>query len=294
MLNKQDFIDTVPTGAGITPHDLRTAEFRRTLRGHDPTQVADLLHRAGTEIEILLTGRDELTERLQTIESADAENQKQIRDLENLLQTHERRAKQNEQVLIEKEEKIQALILEKSRVPSADSLATLTADLANAKLENQQLTTVIKNKDETLAAFKEKLKNTDQAESEHQRLSDALVGKDEAISQLKAELESSRQTPPATGILSIPDMLASALASIEDVLDTAQRFLGQEASTIIKDAELEAVAIRQTAATESHVQRKELEAATLTTEKQILEYSQFLERQMRALPSLHAQKNKNS
>ncbi len=293
-MNKQDFIDTVPTGAGITPHDLRTAEFRRTLRGHDPTQVADLLHRAGTEIEILLTERDELTERLQTIESADTENQRQIRDLENLLQTHERRTKQNEQVLTEKEEKIQALILEKSRVPSADSLATLTADLANAKLENQQLTTVIKNKDETLAAFKEKLKNTDQAESEHQRLSDALVGKDEAISQLKAELESSRQTPPATGILSIPDMLASALASVEDVLSATQQFLSQEANTIIKDAELEAAAIREAVAAESHVQRKELEAAALTAEKQMLEYSQFLERQMRALSSLHTQKNKDS
>lgn len=293
-MSKQDTSHVIATGSGVTPHDLRNANFRRTLKGYDTAQVNDLLHRAGIEVEILLTERDELAERLKEIERADIENKKQVRDLENLLQTHERRSKQNEQILSEKEKKIQALFLEKSSAPNTDSLALLTTDLASAEREIQQLKNAIKSKDETISALKEKLDDGEDVKSKYQSLAAGLAERDLVITKLKAELELSRQAQPVASNFNIPDMLTVALSSVEDVLSAARQFLSHEANAIIKDAELEAATIRKNTEIESDRHRKEIDAAALMAEKQIHEYSQFLERQIRALPSLPTQKEKNS
>jgi DivIVA domain-containing protein len=49
----------------LTPNDVRSQEFRRSLRGYDPKQVEDFKQRVADEVDRLLRERAKLEERLQ-------------------------------------------------------------------------------------------------------------------------------------------------------------------------------------------------------------------------------------
>lgn len=53
-------------GFHVTPVDIRSQEFRRTIRGYDPTGVDDFRLRVAAEVERLLRERAVLEERVQT------------------------------------------------------------------------------------------------------------------------------------------------------------------------------------------------------------------------------------
>jgi DivIVA domain-containing protein len=52
-------------GFHLTPVDIRTVEFHRTLRGYDPASVDEFRQRVAEEVERLLRERAQLDERLQ-------------------------------------------------------------------------------------------------------------------------------------------------------------------------------------------------------------------------------------
>jgi DivIVA domain-containing protein len=54
-------------GFNLTPVDVRTQEFRRTLRGYDPEAVDDLRARVADELERLIREKAVLEERLQSM-----------------------------------------------------------------------------------------------------------------------------------------------------------------------------------------------------------------------------------
>jgi len=287
LLSKQEFVGNVPMGAGVTPHDLRAADFKRILKGFDPAQVTDLLHRAGTEMEILTTERDELIERLQAVESSNYENQKQVRDLENLLQTHERRVKQIEQQLREKDEIIHALNQEKDAIVESDGVPVeLQTELAATFLKCEQQAAAIQIKDEAIIALEAKLGSITEAHT------DLIAEKDATITALQAQLAQCKR--PAADVSSIPNMLADALVAVEDVFSSARRFLSEEAASIIEKAEQEATVIRESASADIIRERKEAEANAVMLEKRIREYSQFLEQQRRDLPFLQPAQHQSS
>lgn len=68
-------------GFHVTPVDIRSQEFRRSLRGYDPAGVEDFRVRVATEMERLLRERAVLEERLQT----SREQLKSFRDREKAL-----------------------------------------------------------------------------------------------------------------------------------------------------------------------------------------------------------------